>query len=205
MIGQLQSKVDQVKADCHRWKKNMDQLAADKEVVTAQLASAETQLQGIKAKGLAQAKKIDELEAELARARAEAAQAKVEAEKTKPAANKSIAVYLRNVAAVKAELREASNREKWSNELAKCQARREILEEVNSRGFNFAEVIAEAKAREIDIMFISSFDDEDVASGSGNGECEEDIPEGEEAPEDRAGEGAIPEDCAPGDLTPKID
>ncbi|XP_019262497.1 PREDICTED: cytochrome P450 71A1-like [Nicotiana attenuata] len=72
MIGQLQSKVGQVKTDCRRWKENMDQLAADREAVTAQLASAETQLRGIKVKVLAQAKKIEELEAELARARAEA-------------------------------------------------------------------------------------------------------------------------------------
>ncbi|XP_019248577.1 PREDICTED: inner centromere protein B-like [Nicotiana attenuata] len=89
---QLWGEVDQVKADCHRWKKNIDQLAADKEAITAQLTSAETQLRGIKAKGLAQARKIEELEVELARARAEAAQTKAEVEKTKATADKAIAV-----------------------------------------------------------------------------------------------------------------
>ncbi|XP_019263928.1 PREDICTED: uncharacterized protein LOC109241628 [Nicotiana attenuata] len=101
MIGQLQSEVDQFKADCHRCIKNMDQLAADEKA------------------GLAQAKKIEQLEAELARARAEAEQAKAEVEKTKARTDKTIAVYLKDVAAVQAKLREASDREKQSNDLAK--------------------------------------------------------------------------------------
>ncbi|XP_019260936.1 PREDICTED: uncharacterized protein LOC109238903 [Nicotiana attenuata] len=134
------------------------------------------------------AKKIEELEAELTRAQAEAVQAKAKAEKTKAAADKSITMYVRDVAAVQAELREASDREKQSNELAKCQARRETLEEIHARGSNLAEEIAE-----------------DVASGSGDVEGEEDVPEGEETPEDRAAEGAVPEDGAPGDMTSKID
>ncbi|XP_070025373.1 uncharacterized protein [Nicotiana sylvestris] len=123
MIGQLRSEVDKIRVDCHQWKKNMDQLAANKEVVTSQLALDETQLRGIEAKGLAQARKIEELEVELARAR-------VEAE------------------------------------------------------------IAEAKVRETDARFLVSSDDEDVASGSGDEEGEEDAAEGEETPEDRAVEDA---------------
>ncbi|XP_070017244.1 uncharacterized protein [Nicotiana sylvestris] len=168
MIGQLRGEVDQVKVDYHRWKESMDQLAADKEVATAQLASVETQVRGVKAKGLAQTKKKEE-----------------------------------DAAAIQAELREASDREKQSNDLAKCQALRETLKEIHARGFDLAEDIAEAKAREIDARFLVSSDDEDVVSGSGEGE--EDVPEGEEAPEDRAAEDAAPEDGGPGDMTPTID
>nr|XP_009769894.1 PREDICTED: uncharacterized protein LOC104220682 [Nicotiana sylvestris] len=186
MIGQLQGEVDQIRADCHEWKKNMDQLAADKEAVTAQLTSAETQLQGLKVKGMAQAKKIEELEAELARARAKAVQAKAEAEKTKVAADKSIV-------------------EKRNNYLAKCQARREILEEIHARGFNLAEEIAEAKTHETDARFLIFSDDEDVASGSGDGEGEKDVPKGEEAPKDKAVEDVVPEYGAPEDVTIKKD
>ncbi|XP_070020073.1 uncharacterized protein [Nicotiana sylvestris] len=175
MIGQLQGEVDQIRADCHEWKKNMDQLAADKEAVTAQLTSAETQLQGLKVKGMAQAKKIEELEAELARARAKAVQAKAEAEKTKVAADKSIV------------------------------ARREILEEIHARGFNLAEEIAEAKTHETDARFLIFSDDEDVASGSGDGEGEKDVPKGEEAPKDKAVEDVVPEYGAPEDVTIKKD
>ncbi|XP_070008351.1 uncharacterized protein [Nicotiana sylvestris] len=187
MIGQLRGEVDQVKADCHRWKESMDQLAADKEA------------------GQAQAKKIEELEAELARARAEVVQAKAEAEKTKAAANKSIAIYLKDAVTIQAELREASVREKRSNDLSMCQARRETLEEIHARGFDLAEEIAEAKARETDARFHVSFDDKEVTSGSGDEKGEEDVPEGEEAPEDRADECAVLEDGTPGDMTSKID
>ncbi|XP_019248769.1 PREDICTED: uncharacterized protein LOC109228040 [Nicotiana attenuata] len=212
MIGQLRGEVDQVRADCHQWKKNMDQLAADKEALTAQLASAEAQLRGIKAKGLAQEGKIEGLEAELAKARTEAAQAKdevvqakAEAKKTKVAADKSITIYLRETAAVQVELKEASDRGRRSNELAKCQARRETLEELHARGFNLAGEIAEAKVRENDARFLVSSDDEDVVSSSGDEEGEEDVPEGEETPEDRAAGDVVSEDDSPGGVTPKID
>ncbi|XP_070015712.1 uncharacterized protein [Nicotiana sylvestris] len=173
MIGQLRGEVDQVRADYHKWKKNMDQLATDKKAITAQHTSTESQLQGLKEKVLAQARKIEELEAELARSRDEVVHAKATTEKMKVAADKSIIVYLRDVAAVQAELREASDREKWSNDLAKCQARRETLEEIHARGFNLVEEIAEAKARENDARFHVSSDDEDAVSGSRDGEGEE--------------------------------
>ncbi|XP_019240542.1 PREDICTED: uncharacterized protein LOC109220532 [Nicotiana attenuata] len=87
---------------------------ADKETALAQLASTETQLRGIKVKRLAQSKKIEELEAKLVEAGAEVAQAKAKVEKTKATADKTIVVYLRDAEVVQAELREASNREKWN-------------------------------------------------------------------------------------------
>ncbi|XP_019248854.1 PREDICTED: uncharacterized protein LOC109228130 [Nicotiana attenuata] len=168
IIGQLRGEVDRVRANCHQWKKNMDQLAAEKEAVTAQLASAEAQLRSVEAKGLAQARKIEVLEAELAKARAEAAQAnseavqpKAEAEKTKAAIDKSIAIYIREAAAVHVELKEASDR-----------------------------------------GFLVSSDDEDVVSGSGDEKGEEDAPEGEETPENKA---TKDEEDTPGGVAPKID
>ncbi|XP_019258160.1 PREDICTED: MAP7 domain-containing protein 2-like [Nicotiana attenuata] len=159
-----------------------------------------------------QARKIEGLEAELANARAEAAQAKAEAvqakakaEKTKAAADKSISIYLRETIAVQAELREASDRGRRSNELAKCRARRETLEEIHARGFNLAGEIAEAKARETDARFLVSSDNEDVVSGSGDEEGEEDVPEGDETPEDRSAGDVVSEDDTPGGVTSKID
>lgn len=77
----------------------MDKLVADKEAITVQLTSDKTQVQGIKAKGLAQDKKIEELEAELGRAWAEAAQSQAEVEKTKVMTYKTIFVYVRDDAA----------------------------------------------------------------------------------------------------------
>ncbi|XP_070008095.1 KNR4/SMI1 homolog [Nicotiana sylvestris] len=211
-IGQLWSEVDQVKADCHQWKNNMDQLAVDKEAVMSQLASTEAQLQGIEEKGLTQAKKIEELEAELARTRAEtiqskaeAVQAKAEAKTIRVAPDKSNAMYFWDAAAVQVELKEASDRGKRSNDLAKHQAWRKTLEEIHARGFDLAEEIAEAKVRETVARFLVSSDDEDIVSGSEDGESEEDVPEGEKAPQDRATEGAVSECDASGDVASKID
>ncbi|XP_019223775.1 PREDICTED: uncharacterized protein LOC109205517 [Nicotiana attenuata] len=158
MIGQLRGEVDRVRADCQQWKKNMDQLAAEKEDVKAQLDSAESA-----------PREVEGLEAELVKARTKAAQAKAEAAQAKVEAEKN---------------------------------KRETLEEIHARGFDLAEEIAEAQAREIDARFLVSSDDEDVVSGSRDGESDEDAPEREEAPEDKAPED---EDGTPGDVAPKID
>ncbi|XP_070049518.1 uncharacterized protein [Nicotiana tomentosiformis] len=75
-IELLRGEVDQVKADCDRWKGNMDRLATEKETALARLSSAAVQLRGAKEKSSAQAKRIEELETGLA-------EAKVEVEKIK--------------------------------------------------------------------------------------------------------------------------
>nr|XP_009787939.1 PREDICTED: uncharacterized protein LOC104235815 [Nicotiana sylvestris] len=206
---QLRGKVNQVWADCHKWKENMNWLVAEKEDVKAQLTSAEAQLRSAEAKDWAQAREIEGLGAELAKARteavndkAEATRAKAKAEKTKDATDKSIIVYKREVVVVQAELRVASDRAKWSSELAKCQARMETLEEVHARGFDLAEETAEAQARETDARFLASSNDEDVVSGSGDGKSEEDASDGEEAQEDKA---TGDEDGTLRGVAPKID
>ncbi|XP_070045474.1 uncharacterized protein [Nicotiana tomentosiformis] len=91
-IELLRGEVDQVKADCDRWKENMDRLDAEKETTLAKLSSAEVQLQGIKEKSSIQAKRIEELETGLAKAKAEI-------EKTKVMADKSISMYRADVEA----------------------------------------------------------------------------------------------------------
>ncbi|XP_070046741.1 uncharacterized protein [Nicotiana tomentosiformis] len=103
-IELLQGEVDQVKADCDRWKENMDGVAAKKETTLAKLSSTEVQLMGIKEKSSAQAKRIEELETRLA-------EAKAEIEKTKVMADKSIAMYRADAEASQMQLREASDRE----------------------------------------------------------------------------------------------
>ncbi|XP_070042882.1 uncharacterized protein [Nicotiana tomentosiformis] len=85
-IELLRGEVDQVKADCDRWKENMDRLAAEKETTLAKLLSVKVQLRGIKEKSFAQAKRIEELQTRLA-------EAKSEIDKTKVMADKSIAMY----------------------------------------------------------------------------------------------------------------
>lgn len=91
----------------------------------AKLSSTEVQLWGVKEKSSAQAKRIEELEAELAEAKAEVWKAKIVVEK-------SIVMYLANVDAAQMQLREDFDQERWINGLAKCQSRRETLEEIHA-------------------------------------------------------------------------
>ncbi|XP_070022153.1 protein gar2-like [Nicotiana sylvestris] len=127
-------------------------------------------------KGSAQAKRIEELEAKLA-------EAKAEVEKMKITADKSIAMYLADVEATQTQLREASDRERWSNDLAKCQSRRETLEEIHARGFNLSKEIAQANVREADARLFVSSDDDDDNKGNQGGSDNDNGPKGEVAPD----------------------
>ncbi|XP_019236671.1 PREDICTED: uncharacterized protein LOC109216906 [Nicotiana attenuata] len=160
----------------------MDRLVGEKEAALANLASTETQLRGIKVKNLAQAKKIDELEAKLAAAGAEVAEARAEVERTKATTEKTIAVYLKDAEAAQIELREVFNREKRVSDLAKSQSRRETLEEIHARGFDLTEEIAQAKELEVDARFLVSSSDDDNDEGCQSGSDDEAGPEGEAAP-----------------------
>nr|XP_009599940.1 interactor of constitutive active ROPs 5-like [Nicotiana tomentosiformis] len=91
-IELLRGEVDHVKADCDRWKENIDRLAAENETTLNKLSSAEVQLRGIKKKSSAQAKRIEELETGLT-------EAKAVVEKTKVMADKSLAIYRADVEA----------------------------------------------------------------------------------------------------------
>ncbi|XP_070055046.1 uncharacterized protein [Nicotiana tomentosiformis] len=173
-IELLRGEVDQVKADCDRWKENMDHLAAEKETTLARLSSAEVQFRGLKEKSSAQAKRIEELETRLA-------EANVEIEKTKVMADKSIAMYRADAEAAQMQLREASDRERWINDSAKCQSRTETLEEIHARGFDLSEEIARAKVLEDEAKQLASSDvEDDDEEGSRDGSDEG--PEGEVAP-----------------------
>ncbi|XP_070042622.1 uncharacterized protein [Nicotiana tomentosiformis] len=101
----IRGEVDQIKANCDRWKENMDRLAAEKETTLAKLSSAEVQLRGPKEKSSTQAKRIEELEIGLV-------EAKAEIEKTKVMADKSIAMYRADAEAAQMQLREASDRQR---------------------------------------------------------------------------------------------
>ncbi|XP_070032123.1 WEB family protein At5g55860-like [Nicotiana tomentosiformis] len=103
-IELLRGEVNQVKADCDRWKENMDRLVEEKETTLAKLSSTKLQLRIVKEKSSAQAKRIEELENGLAKA-------KTEIENTKVMEEKSIAMYQADVKAAQMQLREASDRE----------------------------------------------------------------------------------------------
>ncbi|XP_019231681.1 PREDICTED: uncharacterized protein LOC109212486 [Nicotiana attenuata] len=193
LCGQKEEELKDLRAALAKSRKSESELD-EQEAITAQLVSAEAKLRDLEAKGLAQAIKIEGMEAELAKSRTEVVQAKDEAAQTKAkdermkiATDKSIFIYTREVVAVQAELRAASNQAKWS---------------IRARGFDLAEEKGKAQARETDARFLVSSDDEDVMSGSEDEEGEEDASKGEEDPEDKA---TGDEDATPRDLAPKMD
>ncbi|XP_075093810.1 uncharacterized protein LOC107794032 isoform X1 [Nicotiana tabacum] len=100
-IGLLREEVDQIRAECNQWKETIDRLAAEKETILTKLLSADVQLRNVKQKVSVQAKKIDELEIQLA-------EAKAEVESSKVLADKSIAVYRADAEAAQVEAREAA-------------------------------------------------------------------------------------------------
>ncbi|XP_070032098.1 uncharacterized protein [Nicotiana tomentosiformis] len=164
--------VDQIKAECDRWKETINGLAVEKETILVKLSSADILLRSVKKQGLAQAKRIEELETRLA-------EAKVEIESSKVMADKSITVYRADAEATQMEARKAADtadtRAHWVFELAKCRSRRETLEEIHARGFNLAEEIKRAKELKADAKALASDGDDDdddddgSESGSDNG------------------------------------
>ncbi|XP_070041285.1 uncharacterized protein [Nicotiana tomentosiformis] len=121
MIGKLRKEVDVIKTESLQWKEGMDRFAAEKETSRAQLSSVETQLQKMKEKGSVQARRIEELEAQLASV---LAKAKTDAEKAKADADALVAVYWHDAEAAQVQAREAAEsadiRAHRVAELAKC-------------------------------------------------------------------------------------
>ncbi|XP_070050604.1 uncharacterized protein [Nicotiana tomentosiformis] len=130
-------------------------------------AELDKQLRNVKQKGSDQAKRIKELEAQLA-------EAKVVVESSKILADKSIAVYRADAEAAQMEAREAvdiaDTRAHWIAELAKYRSRRETLEEIHARGFDLTEEIKKAKELEVEAEALASDgdDDDDDCSKSGS-------------------------------------
>ncbi|XP_070049544.1 uncharacterized protein [Nicotiana tomentosiformis] len=129
-------------------------------------------------------KKIKELEARLA---SELSKAKSEAEKAKAEAEAIVTVYRADAKAAQVQVREAvktaQTRAHWIVELAKCQSRRETLEEIHARGFDLTDEIIKAKEHEADARALAFSDDDDDGSKSGS-ENGEDLDGEETAPEE---------------------
>nr|XP_016495924.1 PREDICTED: fibrinogen- and Ig-binding protein-like [Nicotiana tabacum] len=137
-IDQLCEEDNMMKAETLGWKQNIDRLASKKDTARAQLSSIGHQLQSMKEESLAQAQKIEELEARLA---AELAKATFEMKK------------------LKADMEVAEH--------SKYHSRRENLEEIHARGFNLAVDIENAKVLKAEAKALVSFDDDDSGSTSG--------------------------------------
>ncbi|XP_070036068.1 kinesin-like protein KIN-7O [Nicotiana tomentosiformis] len=179
VIRQLRVEVDVVKSEAEEWKKNMDRLASEKETARTQLALAEAQLRSLKEKALVQAKKIEEFQSRLSSANSDRerlatklAVAKSEVEKTMANADAMVAVYRSDAKAAQVRAKEvteaAQAQENWVAEHAKCQSRRETLEEIHARGFDLIAEIEKAKELEAETRGLAFPDDDDTGSTSGS-------------------------------------
>ncbi|XP_070040794.1 uncharacterized protein [Nicotiana tomentosiformis] len=140
----------------------------------------EIQLQGMKDKSLTQARKIEELEARLA---SELDKAKYEAEKAKAEADTIVAVYQADAKSAQVQAREVADttqtRAYWIAELARCQSRRETLEEIHARGFD----LTKAREHEAKVGALATSDDNDDDDGNKSGsKNREDLDREEAAP-----------------------
>ncbi|XP_070025727.1 uncharacterized protein [Nicotiana sylvestris] len=89
-IEQLHEEAKMKEAETLGWKQNMDRLASEKDTARAQLSLSERQLQSMKEKSLARAKKIEELGTRLA---VELAKPTFEAGRIKAESEAMVAVY----------------------------------------------------------------------------------------------------------------
>ncbi|XP_070035198.1 uncharacterized protein [Nicotiana tomentosiformis] len=182
-IDQLREEVNMMKAETLGWKEGMDHFAAEKETALSQLSSVESQLRGMKEKNSIQAKQIEELEARLA---SELAKDKSEANKAKVEAEAIAVIYQADVEAAQVQARQAAEtaqtRAHWIVELAKCQSRRETLEEIHARGFDLTDEIIKARECEDDAGALASSDDDDYADSNSGSESGEDLNGEEVAP-----------------------
>ncbi|XP_070057354.1 uncharacterized protein [Nicotiana tomentosiformis] len=184
-IEQFREEVNMMKAETLGWKESMDRYASEKEAAQAELSSVKSQLRGMKEKSSAQAKKIEELEARLA---SELANTKSEAEKAKAEAEAIMVVYRDDADAAQVQAREAAETAQtqahWIDELAKCQYRRETLEEIHARGFDLTDEIIQAKEHEADARALASSDDDDNDGNKRGSENGADLNGEEASPEE---------------------
>nr|XP_016445726.1 PREDICTED: uncharacterized protein LOC107770911 [Nicotiana tabacum] len=169
VIRQLRVEVDVVKSEAGEWKKNMDRLASEKETAQTQLASAEAQLRSLKEKSLVQAKKIEEFQSRLSSANSDR-----ERLATELAANSDalVVVYQSDAEVAHVRTKEvveaAQAQANWVVDHAKCQSRRETLEEIHARGFDLTAEIEKAKELEVEARVLAFPDDDDTRSVSGS-------------------------------------
>ncbi|XP_070050371.1 filament-like plant protein 1 [Nicotiana tomentosiformis] len=169
-------------AEAKKFKKNMDILASKKEIVQAQLESAEAQLQAVKEKASVQVEKIKELQHrldlavfdkaslvdELKVARSEVAVSRSEVAEANKRVDAKVAQFRVDVEVNQAKSKGMVKYPKW-------HARKEALEGVQAQGFDIMAELKEAKVEKaIARKLAFSKEDSESSSESEDGEDLED-------------------------------
>ncbi|XP_070009660.1 uncharacterized protein [Nicotiana sylvestris] len=159
-IKDFQGKIDEVRAEAEWFKGCMNMLAAQKETVQADLDSAKSQLHQAKDKALAQAKKAEELEANLANLAEELDVDRSEVVATNNKAQAIADQYKADAEATLEQARGMVNHSKW-------EAQREVLEDILVCSVDIFAELEIAKAEE-EMARKLAFPDEDSEDASGS-------------------------------------
>ncbi|XP_070004818.1 uncharacterized protein [Nicotiana sylvestris] len=159
-LERLCGEVGQAKYECNDLRAQIDAHIATKKNTLAKASTLEIQLQNARENNSVQTSRIARLESDLSEMKAEVMEAGAKVEEIQAKVDRKVAIYLKDVADARAELRGASDWESRSSEYARCTSRRETLKEIHAKGFDFLEEIEKAKVDEYDAMF-PLFDAED--------------------------------------------
>nr|XP_016465711.1 PREDICTED: coiled-coil domain-containing protein 186-like [Nicotiana tabacum] len=147
-INQLRAEMDAVKVEAEKWRGTMDCLTLEKETTQAQLTSAEVQLRATREKAEAWSQKIEELKSQLSSVVSDRETLSKELKAAKSVVKVTKDDVDEMVAQYKANAEAAQDRPKYIVEYVKWQSRREALEEVHARGFDFSVEVENAKGLE---------------------------------------------------------
>ncbi|XP_070057379.1 uncharacterized protein [Nicotiana tomentosiformis] len=147
-VGRLNSQVDALLAEAEEFKKCMDILASKKEVVQAQLELSDAQLRSAKENASGLIEKMKELQHQLDLATSDKADLAKELEVARSEVIRANKRADAKVAQFRIDVEVNQAKAKSMIEHAKCQARREALEEVRAQGFNIGAEIEVARAEE---------------------------------------------------------
>ncbi|XP_070005860.1 cilia- and flagella-associated protein 45-like [Nicotiana sylvestris] len=117
-LEHLRGEANQVNSECNDLKAQIDAHVAAKRNALVKASTLEIQLFNARESNLVQASRVAKLEIDLLKMKAEVVDARAEAEDVRAKADKKVAIYLKDDVEARTKLREASDRERRSNEYA---------------------------------------------------------------------------------------
>ncbi|XP_070006100.1 uncharacterized protein [Nicotiana sylvestris] len=165
-LERLRGEANQVNSECNSLKAQIDSHVVAIRNALSKASALEIQLCNAREGNLVQTSRISKLETDLLKMKAEVMDDRAEVEEVQIKADKKVASYVKDVGKARTKLRAASDRERRSNEYARCKSRREILKEIHGKVFDLLEEIEQAKADEFNAKFLVSNveDNEEEAS-----------------------------------------
>ncbi|XP_070005668.1 uncharacterized protein [Nicotiana sylvestris] len=161
----LWGEVGHVKYEYNKLKVQIDAHITSKKNALAMASALVVQLRNTRKNSFVQTSKIENIESDLLKMKTEVVDTWEEDEEIRAKADKKVAIYLKDVADARAELRGDSDWVRRSNEYARCRPRSETLEQIHARGFDLSEEIEQTKVDEYDAKILVS-DAEDNEEGA---------------------------------------